>query len=566
MDKDKRIEPSPQQKASKTSKSSLKVYLPLAFALTMIVGMQIGYKMYENLKLKVSPYEYQRTFSGTETINEVFNFISAKYVDSINNKQLSSEIINEALNHLDPHSEFIPAKELSGVNEILKGNLDGIGIEFAVVSDTIVVVTALTGGPAEKLGVLAGDKIVEIEDSVVAGKNLSTGDVIARLKGKRGTKVKIGIKRSNRPDIIDFEIVRDRIPINSLEVAYMLDKEVGYIKLNRFSATTYQEFGESLVALQKQGMQKLILDLRQNPGGYLEAATQIADELIGGKNLLLYTEGRSYNRKDYFSKKFGAFEDGDLSVLIDQGSASASEILAGAIQDLNRGKIVGRRSFGKGLVQEQHQLSDGSALRLTVARYYTPSGRSIQKPYDNGEKAYDDELGNRFENGELFNQDSIPQVDSLKYKTIDGRTVFGGGGIIPDIYVPLDSSLINSDYLIARSFVSDFVYKHFSKNQEYYLNMKNFEKFKTSYSVDDNLLAEFFDFLKAEKIPVKMEAVKQRGNDFKNQIKAYVARQLFKNLGYYSVLQSTDEILNTAYTEIKDGPSKHLSSNRLPTQ
>ncbi len=529
----------------------LNVYLPIAFALVMIIGMQIGFKLYENLKQKVSPRQYASTFSGTETINEVFNFIEAKYVDTIDNHKLVEDVIEETLNKLDPHSNYISASELEEINESLQGNFDGIGIEFSIVQDSIVVITPIAGGPSEKLGILPGDKIVEIEGEMVAGIGLATKDVIARLKGDKGTEVKIGIKRNNLADLLHFNITRDKIPINSLDVGYMLDEEVGYIKLNRFSATTYDEFGRKLRDLYDVGMKKLVLDLRQNPGGYLDAATKIADELIGGRKLLVYTEGRNYKRRNYFSKRVGLFEDGELVILIDQGSASASEILAGAVQDLDRGTLIGRRSFGKGLVQEQHQLSDGSAMRLTVARYYTPSGRSIQKPYNN-EEEYGDELASRFYNGELFEKDSIKVEDSLQYRTVSGKIVYGGGGIVPDVFMPLDTSYSNPQFLKAQGHLPGFIYQHFSSNQEFYLNMKDLDSFKNRYEVSKNMLNEFMTYLNREKVDVKLADIQEFLPRLKNDMKAYLARQIWKEEGYYALLAENDEILAKAYETLKE--------------
>ncbi len=539
-----------------------KAYLPIAFALVMVAGMQIGYKLYENLKLKVSPKEYTKTFSKTETINEVFNYVQARYVDTVNNKQMVEDVIEETLNRLDPHSNYISADEIERINESLQGNLEGIGIEFSRVQDTVIVITTVSDGPSEKQGVLAGDKIVSINGENIAGIGLSDDEVIAKLKGKKGSSVKVGIKRINQANILEFDIVRDRIPINSLETAFMLDNEIGYIRLNRFSATTYDEFAQSLLELQKQGLKKLIFDLRQNPGGYLDAATKIADEIIDGKKLLVYTEGRNYARKNYFSKATGIFEEGELVILIDQGSASASEILAGAVQDLDRGLVIGRRSFGKGLVQEQYKLSDGSALRLTVARYFTPSGRSIQKPYSEGEDAYNDEVSERYENGELFNRDSIKLNDTLKYATTNGRTVYGGGGIMPDVYIPIDSTRLNTSYLLARSYVPGFVYQHFSKKQTEYLEQTDLNSYLANFQIDGNIINEFWNYLKTEKVEIKTEEVEQNIGELKNQIKAYIARQLFKNRGFYETLKGEDEVLQRAISEVKKLESNQLTSIR----
>lgn len=525
--------------------------------------MQIGYKLYENLKLKVSPSEYSRTFSGSETINEVLNFVNARYVDTINRKDLNEMVIRETLSQLDPHSSYITSDEIEDVNESLQGNFDGIGIEFSVVKDSIFVISIIEEGPADKSGLLPGDKIVVINDSLVAREGLTTTEVISLLKGEKGTSVKVGIKRDGFSDLQDIVINRGKIPLVSLDAAYMLEDNIGFIKLSRFSATTYNEFGEALISLQEQGMEKLILDLRQNPGGYLDAATKIADEIIGGKNLLVYTKGKNYNRKDYFSKKFGAFEEGEVVVLIDQGSASASEILAGAVQDLDRGMVVGRRSYGKGLVQEQHSLSDGSALRLTVARYYTPSGRSIQKHYDTGDQEeYNEELSDRYFSGELFNQDSIKINDTIEYTTKKGRVVFGGGGITPDIFVPVDSSKLSSTFLQARSYIPPFAYYHFSQNQTEYLKMKDFDSFKSNFKIEGKILEEFYGFLASEKAEFNIQDLSENLPQVKNYIKAYIARHIWKNNGFFNILGEDDEILAKGIIEAKKLNKEHLTELR----
>ncbi len=534
-------------------KSNLQIYLPIAFALTMIAGMQIGYKLYENLKLKLSPGEYQTTFAGNETINEVFNFIEAKYVDTIDNKKLREQVIKETLEELDPHSNYITSDELKNVNESLKGNFEGIGIEFFILKDTLYVSSVVEDGPSEKVGILSGDKIVQIEDSIITGGELKNKDVVSLLKGEKGSPVTIKVMRQSEAELLEFTIVRDKIPVHSLEASYMVDNEIGYIKLTRFSATTYHEFGSALQELVEKGVKKLILDLRQNPGGYLEAATQICDELIGGKKLLVYTEGRNYNRKNYFSKAYGLFEEGELIVLIDQDSASASEILAGAIQDLDRGLVIGRRSFGKGLVQEQHTLSDKSAIRLTVARYFTPSGRSIQKFYEKGnEKSYNAEINDRFENGELFNEDSLKMQDTTKYFTLANRVVYGGGGIVPDVFIPIDTTKFSSDYLQARSRVQGFVIEHFSRNLKRYKSLTDFESFKNSFDINASTIEEFYEFLNSVDFKFNRPKIEENIVDLKTTIKAHIARLIWRNKGYYSILEQTDDIFNSAVNELKN--------------
>ena len=525
-----------------------KVFLPLIFAGIMIAGMFIGFKFYETLNRNSSKSFIGKSYNGTETIDEVFNFIKAKYVDTLNNANLAEDVIKETLEQLDPHSSFIPADELESSNEQLEGNFDGIGIQFTIVSDTIVVISPIAGGPSERLGILPGDKIVQIEDSLVAGIGLTNQDVMDLLKGKKNTEVKIGIQRNRNPETVFFTINREKIPLYSLDTGFMLNDEIGYVKLNRFSSTTYKEFGEKVIELNEQGMKKMILDLRQNPGGYLEASTKIADEFIDGKQLLVYTKGENYRRKDYFSKVAGLFEEGELAILIDQGSASASEVLAGAVQDLERGIIVGRRSFGKGLVQEQLMLSDGSALRLTVARYYTPLGRSVQKPYDGGGlESYYDEVDARFDNGEMYSKDSIDTEKNPAFKTKSGKEVYGGGGITPDIFVAVDTSEVDKNYLLARSYIPSFVYQHFSRNQDHYLSMTDLNQFKNSFQIGEKLMKEFNDYLSSEKADVSTNLFKANQLEKVNSLmKAFLARQIWQNDGYYAIMLEDDPTLNEA--------------------
>jgi carboxyl-terminal processing protease len=354
------------------------------------------------------------------------------------------DAIAHILNKLDPHSSYIPATDRLAANEDLRGNFDGIGVEFNIFDDTIVVVSALSGGPSEALGIQSGDKIIDVDGKQMAGIGVNTSDVMKALKGPRGTEVKVKILRRDKQ--IDYNIIRDKIPQNSVDVAYMVDKETGYIKVNRFSATTFEEFQASMAKLKERGMKKLVLDLQGNPGGYMNMAIDMADEFLGAGKTIVSQKGKEnkYNASASSTSK-GEFEKGDLVVLVNEGSASASEILAGALQDNDRALVVGRRSFGKGLVQSPFDLSDGSELRLTISRYYTPSGRSIQKPYEDDEE-YSRDIISRYNHGEFFHSDSIHFNDSLKYLTLNGRTVYGGGGIMPDYFVPLDTSL-NSYYL-----------------------------------------------------------------------------------------------------------------------
>lgn len=530
---------------------NLNVYMPLIFAVVLILGMQLGFKMYEKLHGQAPK---MTNMSGISELQEVFNYIDAKYVDGVNDGKLAESAIEAALKELDPHSNYISPEDLQAVNEDLQGNFEGIGVEFSIVNDTIMVVTAIAGGPSDKLGIQSGDQIVAIEDSTIAGIGMTNDRVVKKLRGNKGTSVNVSIKRKGVNDLLKFDIERDDIPLYSVDVSYMMDNETGYVKINRFSRDTYNEFMDALSVLKEKGMGKLILDLRQNPGGYLTAAVDIADEFIDGQKLLVYMQGQHYKRKEYRAKRAGLFESGDLVVLVDEGSASASEIVSGAVQDWDRGMILGRRSFGKGLVQEQYDLSNGGALRLTVARYYTPTGRSIQKSYEGGVDAYRNEIVERYEHGELQSADSVKvQNDSLVFKTlIDKRTVYGGGGIMPDTFVPLDTAQNEVFVIEVRSKIPEFAYEHFSNNQSYYRAFKSVSEYRSNYSVDEALYATFKRYIKESKLESDYDelAMNRDKEMFKTYIKAYIARQLWHNDGFYPIVHELDETLKEAYQKI----------------
>jgi carboxyl-terminal processing protease len=437
------------------------------------------------------------------------------------------------------------------MNESLEGNFEGVGIEFYIVQDTITVVSAISGGPAEQAGMNAGDRIILIEDSVVAGIKIKESEVKHRLRGPKGTKVKVSALRPGSSKLIDFRISRGKIPLYSVDAAYMMGADVGYIRINNFSATTYEEFVDKLKELEAKGMKKLIIDLRDNPGGYLQAATSIADELIAGDRLLVYTKGKSYDRQDYLASKPGVFETGDICVLINQGSASASEILSGAIQDWDRGTIIGRTSFGKGLVQEQYDLRDGSALRLTVARYYTPSGRCIQRPYDKGADEYYNDLYERYQRGEFVHQDSILSKDSTVYKTSKGRRVYGGGGIRPDVFVPMDTSADNDYYYAVRTYVPEFVYKYSSTHSDVLDKYKNEEEFKRNFNVSDAMLDEFYRYAIAAGLKPNEAKAKKVNGRIRMNLKAFIAKQIWRTDGYYYIINDDDNVIKAALDKLR---------------
>lgn len=498
--------------------------------------MFIGYKMHPGgtsivLKKRGGLFE------------QVLHLVEKRYVDTINNDQLHAAGVQAMLEELDPYSSYIAASDFEEVNQPLEGNFEGVGIEFYRLNDTILVVTAISGGPAEAVGIRAGDKIIAVEGESVTGPQFTNDDVIKRLRGPKGSKVKVKVVRNGQPKTFDFNITRGKIPIYSVDVAYLPQAETGYIKVNKFSATTAGEFNE---AVKKLGnIQQLILDLRGNPGGYLDAAISMSDEFLRDQQLITYTEGRAQSRRDYVASKAGKLENVQLVVLIDEGSASASEIVAGAIQDQDRGTLVGRRSFGKGLVQEQFGLTDGSAVRLTVARYYTPSGRSIQKPY---EKSRSEGLIERYEQGELFSADSIPVNDSLAYKTRNGRTVYGGGGIIPDIFVPADTSrfspLVNA--LFNSGLLVEFSYTLADTDRKEKARYNNAAAFVANYQLENSHLNQLLQKAKAEKIEIPAQIDPKELQEIKRYLKAYIGRQWFGNEAFYPVINQDDNTFQQA--------------------
>ena len=530
---------------SNTSKKN--PYLPLWFAVVLVIGVFIGRDLAPSQK-GASLFSSKKKSAANKFV-ETLNFLEEQYVDTINQKALVEEAITAVLRKLDPHSFYIPVEDLKGINESLEGTFEGIGVEFNIHNDTILVVTPVSGGPADQLGILAGDRIVKIEGKNVAGINISNKEVMQQLRGPGGSKVSVSIQRNGSKRLLPFTITRGKIPLFSVDASYMVNDSVGYIKVNRFAETTYEEYLEAAKKLRTKGMKRLILDLRGNPGGYLRAATNILDEFLPDGKLLVYTQGRSRPREDYFSTAEGSFEKGKVCVLVDEGSASASEIVSGALQDWDRGTVIGRRSFGKGLVQEQTPLPDGSALRLTIARYYTPSGRCIQKPYDESREEYESEIEQRIRKGELENSDSITFKDTLVYKTkVLGRTVHGGGGIMPDIFVPLDTSM-NSYFLsevLASGNLVRFAYEYADRHRSELLNYKDFNTFNKQFNISDALYAEFISKVRMEVQELDTEGAQRSANYVRTQLKALIARAIWKGDGFYVILNGADRTFNKA--------------------
>jgi carboxyl-terminal processing protease len=477
---------------------------------------------------------------------EVFDKISRYYVDTINENKFIEGIIIQMLHDLDPHSSYLSKDEVKSMQEPLDGNFEGIGVSFNIMNDTIFIINPIPGGPSERLGIRGGDRIVFIDGENVAGVGITNTDVMRKLKGKKGTKVAVSILRRGVGNLIDFVIIRDQIPIYSIDASYMVDDKTGYIKLSRFSLTSIKEFQASMVNLKKQGLRNLILDLSGNGGGYLPVAVELADQFISGRKMIVYTEGIQNPRRNYFSSDAGVFKDGMLVVMIDESSASASEIVAGALQDWDKAVIVGRKSFGKGLVQQPFQLSDGSMIRLTVAKYYTPTGRLIQKSYEEGFDAYSKELSKRFNNGELITTDSINFPDSLKFKTLElQRVVYGGGGIMPDYFVPIDTSS-NSVYyrnLFSRGIFNQFILKYEDKNRNQ-LSSKysSFSKFEKDFIVTDDIIGQLISFAESEGLKFDNDSFEKGREMIKHLIKSYIARDLWTTSEFYRIYNQKDPI------------------------
>ncbi len=494
-------------------------------------------------------------------MNAALDIISSRYVDPLTDDRLVDDAILGILKDLDPHSVYIPAKDLKDVNEPLRGDFEGIGIQFNILNDTIVVISPISGGPSERVGIQAGDKIIYADDEQVAGVGITNEGVIKRLRGDKGTTVKVKIKRQDVKGLLDFTITRDKIPIFSMDASYMASPEIGYIKLNRFAATTVNEFRKALKELKAEGMQSLILDLRANGGGYLNEAIDLADEFLSDNKLIVYTEGKSSPRREARSTSKGGFEHGKLVILTDEGSASASEIVSGAMQDWDRAVIIGRRTFGKGLVQRDFTLPDQSAIRLTIARYYTPTGRSIQKPYDKGIEAYHKEIIERFESGEVIHPDSISFPDSLKYYTPNKRVVYGGGGIMPDIYVPLDTQYNSSYYTkllqkgILTQFALQYVEDHRKDLKKNYIGLEDFIQQFDQEKVFKDL--EVYAYSKG--MDINSKGAQRSAPMIALQTKALIARNMWNTSAYFQIINEFNDAYKKAIDIINQDNFKALN-------
>lgn len=526
-----------------TNKRLKELLTPLLFAGAIVFGIWIG----NILAKQGTPHSVINLSQKSSKLNWIIDQIDKEYVDTINKAEFIEDIIPDILEKLDPHTVYIPAKDLQVVNEQLDGSFGGIGVQFNIHKDTVIVVAVIAGGPSERVGLHPGDRIVTVNDSVIAGSELNNLTVMKLLRGKKGTKVSIGVKRNGGQELLDFEITRGTIPLYSVDVSYMLNDKTGYIKVSSFGQRTYEEFLIGITKLNKLGAQNLVVDLRGNGGGYLEAVARMVNEFMPSGKMIVYTEGKAFTRSEYKADGSGAFKNMNIAVLIDEFSASASEIFAGAMQDNDRGVVIGRRSFGKGLVQNQQSFTDGSALRLTIARYYTASGRCIQKPYDKGTEDYNHDIWNRYLHQEMDNKDSVHIEKTEKYKTLNGRPVYGGGGIMPDIFVPRDTTgytpyfgKLTRKGLIYR-FALEFTDKH-RVDLEKMPKVDDILKYvgsKTSYK-------SFMAFTKREGVKPENGEEKTSKEAITTQINAYVVRNILDNDGFYPVLNQEDPTVQKA--------------------
>ena len=480
-------------------------------------------------------------------LSQILYFIDHDYVDTVNINNLVEETIVKMLEELDPHSAYISKDEVKEMNEPLEGSFEGIGIMFNILNDTIIVVSPIAGGPSEKVGLMAGDRIVKINGENVGGIGITNTEVQKKLKGPKGTQVEVGIKRRKVSELLDFTITRDIIPINSIDAYYKVVDKIGYIKINRFSNTTRGEFYNALSTLEDQGVEDYVLDLSNNGGGFLQVAFMLAEEFLSKDKLIVYTEGIHSPRQEYKSSGNGLLKDSKLVIIIDEGSASASEILSGAIQDWDRGVIIGRRSFGKGLVQKQYELNDGSMIRLTIAKYYTPTGRLIQKPYNDGIDAYEKDLINRYMRGESFNKDSIHFPDSLKYKTlVKGRTVYGGGGIMPDIFIPLDTTLYTDYYrnMIRKGLLNRFVLTYLDTERNTLLKKyKTFNDYNIKFEISDDILNDLIKFAEDNNVDYIEKDFIISKDLIKQVLKARIAGDVWTYNEFYQIINKNSKEL-----------------------
>jgi len=515
------------------------IWLPIAIALAVVVGIVLGRHFTTSKPVA----------NNDRKLNAILNLIAQDYVDTTNLKDLIEMSIPEILSNLDPHTSYFTAEELRIATDELNGSFSGIGISFVLTNDTIGVVEVIPGGPSEKVGIMAGDRIVTIDDSIATGEKMTNGEVIKRLRGNKGSKVKLGIKRQNSKKTLNFTVTRGDIPVNTVDAAYMIDNTTGYIKVNQFGRHTYDEFITGMAGLAEEGASRYIIDLRGNGGGFMEMAVLMVNEFLPASQPIVFTRGRDKrNDSEVWSDGNGSFQDAEVAVLIDEFSASASEIFAGALQDNDRGLIVGCRSFGKGLVQKEFVLPDSSALRLTTARYYTPSGRCIQKDYKEGMLNYEKELVDRYMNGELYSRDSMKIDKSQMFTTLFGRTVYGGGGIVPDIFVARDTTGITSYFIEAANagLLQSYAFKYCDKNRRTLSNTKDYSQLLATLPSDDSLLKDFADYAAGHGVVPRWYYINLSRDVITTNIKALIARDILGNQAFYPILNRNDKTVQAA--------------------
>lgn len=517
--------------------SKFKVYIPFIIGLAVAAGIFIG----GNLDFGDTSDKLFTSNSKKDKLNRLIDYIDYEYVEDVNTDSIVDVTVNGILDNLDPHSVYIPKEKMKRSAENMKGNFVGIGINFYTFKDTITVIKTVENGPSAKAGIKGGDRILEANGKSLLGE--TNDSLVETLRGKRYSEVNLKVYRKGEPKLLTFNVTRDVVPIKSVDAAYMLTEDLGYIKINRFAESTYKEFKKALKRLKKEGANSLVLDLRENPGGFLEIAVNIVDEFLEDNKLIVYTKNKKGDIEKSYSTSKGDFENGELFVMIDENSASASEIIAGALQDNDKGTIVGRRSYGKGLVQREMQLGDGSAVRLTVSKYYTPTGRSIQRSYANGNTDYYDDYSYRMKSGELIDESKIEVADSLKFTTPKGKVVYGGGGIIPDVFVPLNRKMENEtlSFLERKGFFNNFIFEEIEKDRNYYSSISR-QDFFDNYLVEDNMIKDFEEYLK----------IKTRSNivfvayreEVKHYLKATIAEQLYGFGAYHKILNKHDDMID----------------------
>lgn len=525
-------------------------YLKLLLSLVFISAQFLVSAQNQGQKVKSDSKE------ALQKLSTIYYLIDNFYVDTANVEKLTEEAIVAILKELDPHSAYISKKDVQKANEPLEGSFEGIGVTFQIFQDTILVISPVPGGPSDKVGIMAGDKIVKINGEDAFGKKVDNEYVAKHLRGEKGSKVTLGIKRGNSKELIDFDVIRDKVPLNSISTSFMIDKNIGYIKLDRFAKTSMTEFGEAMDKLKSQKMKSLILDLRGNSGGYLNVAAELSNQFLKNDMMIVFTEGDKSPKQVFKTNHNGRFSDGRLVILIDEGSASASEIVSGAVQDWDRGVLIGRRSFGKGLVQRPFNIADGSVVRLTTARYYTPTGRCIQRSYEKGSEDYLEEMTKRMRHGEFYHADSIQFPDSLKYSTlVSGRTVYGGGGIMPDIFMPVDTTYSTKLYtdLVRKGILNRFTLEYVMENRNELLSQYgDFDAYNENFNVSDSMIDDFKKFAEKEGVTWSEEQFQRSGQLIKLQLKALIARNEWSLENYYQVVLQGDKVVDKAMEILND--------------